>query len=176
MKVNRERKVYAAVLGLVVLGFALDRTIYGGSHEASAELTTPDAAVVPATAPAAALGAVQEEPSLATRLASTVEDPTIDPASIREPFCKQLPWNTVAPAAAVEAAPNLAEQFAARHTLTATMGSLQNGIAIIDGNCVRIGKSIDGFRLVSVDRRSALLESNGARVTLGLKTNVVLGQ
>jgi len=55
------------------------------------------------------------------------------------------------------------------------MGSDQSGYAIVDGQVVRIGKSIDGFRLLSVDRSSALFESGSDRVRLNLSVNIASG-
>jgi hypothetical protein len=170
MKITRERKLYAAIFGLALLGLTLDRTIYGSS-EAPVAPTNNDAIVTPAPAPATGSINAAEEASLAGRLISAANEPEFTPAHIREPFKSQLPWLASVPATTA-ATPSSSEQFAARHALTALMGSGQNGYAIIDGVCVRIGRTIDGFRLVSVDGRSATLESGADQVRLILKTNL----
>ena len=74
MKITRERKIYAAVLGLVALGFALDRTIYGGSTSSASDSAAPEAGLVQSSPPTTTNAVTAEEPSLAARLASSEID------------------------------------------------------------------------------------------------------
>ena len=50
----------------------------------------------------------------------------------------------------------------------AVMAGGPNGSAIVNDKCLFIGQQIDGFRLISVGARNAVLESNGVRVELEL--------
>jgi hypothetical protein len=59
-------------------------------------------------------------------------------------------------------------QFAERHKLTATAVGPDGGMAIIDGQCLVVGRQMDGLKLVSVDRSSATLEADGIKVKLSL--------
>jgi len=176
MKVTRERKIYAAVVIVAVLGLVLDRTIYGSHEDLAADAQQAEAALVaPATSPATA-GAVADEPSLATRLANTAtEQHVADASDIQVPFKTQIAW--LMPArieqAAVISGPSVAEQFSQRHTLTAILGNSTSGTAIVDGYCIRVGRSFDGFKLIAVDRASATFEaSGGTQVKLQLKAGL----
>jgi hypothetical protein len=179
MKVTRERKIYAAVIGLALLGLTLDRTIYGSQDATVTSSTVTDSSgTVPATAPSgnSPAGSGAEELSLAARLSNAAQEFDLDgnraspvpAAGMRDPFSHNVIWLT--PAQVDTACSGTVDQFVQRHTLSAVMDDRDGtkGYAIIDGQCVRIGKSIDGFRLVSVDRSSATLESGSARVKLGL--------
>jgi hypothetical protein len=172
MKVTRERKIYAAVLGLALLGFTLDRTIFGGSHDAQADAAAQaEAALVPTTAPTASVTPAGDDVPLAARLASAVNDANFDPATIRVPFSAQLPWLA---ATQIDAPPSSAELFVQKHNLTAVMGSGQSGYAIIDGACVRIGRSLEGFKLTAIDAKSVTFEAGSSRVKLQLRTPVTV--
>lgn len=61
-----------------------------------------------------------------------------------------------------------ARQFAERHKLTATAVGPDGGMAIIDGQCLVVGRQMDGLKLVAVDRDSATLEADGVAVKLSL--------
>lgn len=61
-----------------------------------------------------------------------------------------------------------ARQFAERHKLTATALGPDGAMAIIDGQCLVVGRQMDGLKLVAVDRNSATLEADGIEVKLPL--------
>ena len=188
MKVTRERKIYAAVIGLALLGLTLDRIIHPGDSgqdtlsDTSASLGTiqinrdskGDTGVAP----------IAEELSLATRLTNAAEGSNAGVLARRDdPFSHSVLW--LIPSVSESAGPSSADQFVQRHTLSAVMAPRAGsaGYAIIDGLCVRIGNSLDGFRLIAVDRASATLESGAGqglalvptRVKLSLKTSLVSG-
>ena len=59
--------------------------------------------------------------------------------------------------------------FGQRHRLTAVMVSgARGGSAIIDGQLIKVGQSLEGFKLIEVSTRSATFEYNKqiARLTL----------
>jgi hypothetical protein len=52
--------------------------------------------------------------------------------------------------------------------LQAVLVAGAHSIANVDGVMVRVGESINGYRLLEVEHRSAVFEKNGAKFTLGI--------
>ena len=52
--------------------------------------------------------------------------------------------------------------------LQAVLVAGSHSIANVDGVMVRVGESINGYRLLEVEHRSAVFEKNGAKFTLGI--------
>ena len=75
----------------------------------------------------------------------------------------------------VEDRPDAAREFLQRHRLTAVMRQTGGGVAIIDQKTVAVGQSLDGFRLVAVKERSAVLRRGQHRVELRLPEDVLQG-
>ena len=92
--------------------------------------------------------------------------------SARDAFCPPdswLPKPSQPPAPEGAAGPDAAEGFTRKHTLQAVMVSAKGPQAVINGTCLAIGQSMDGFRLLSAGEQSATLVSPaGLRVTLEL--------
>ena len=113
--------------------------------------------------------------TLADRLHKLASAGGVDSASVTDAFCPSEAWvarpRTQEPAV-VKAQPDLAglraRQFAERHKLTATAIGTDGGMAIIDGQCLTVGRQIDGLKLTAVDRSSATFESDGVAVKLSL--------
>jgi hypothetical protein len=55
-----------------------------------------------------------------------------------------------------------------RLNLQAVLVAGSHSIANVDGVMLRVGESIDGYRLLEVQHRSAVFEKNGAKFTLGI--------
>jgi hypothetical protein len=55
-----------------------------------------------------------------------------------------------------------------RLNLQAVLVAGSQSIANVDGVMVRVGESINGYRLLEVQHRSAVFEKNGAKFTLGI--------
>lgn len=177
MQLSRERKAYASVLVLGLIALGIDRFVIGpptaaGADEysvrpeelsqAGAEPPEPLVHVVkPAQQPAAI--------SLGQRL-RRFENAGSGP-DITDLF--QLPpaWRPAErEPTAVRPPPGLsaAEQFQRRRlngVLVETTGPDRRQ-AIVDGQVIVVGQSLDGFRLVEVTQRSAVFEGNGHRVVL----------
>jgi hypothetical protein len=62
--------------------------------------------------------------------------------------------------AAPEATPKL--------NLQAVLVAGAHSIANVDGVMLRVGESLNGYRLLEVQQRSAVFEKNGAKFTLGI--------
>src|SRR5688572_29812322 len=185
---TKQKKIYAAVLGLAVTAFAADRWVIG--HDAAPEEaeqllmtsnTTTAAAPVSTTAalvtgqPVMAAGAVApvaaapNTSTLARRLREVATAERLDLAEVSDasrvsPVC--LPPPPPPPAPKVEApkvARDLVAEFHKDHRLDAVMknGTKGGGLAIIDGKTVRPGQALDGFRLLKVNDRSALFVGKG---------------
>jgi hypothetical protein len=55
-----------------------------------------------------------------------------------------------------------------RLNLQAVLVAGSHSIANVDGVMLRVGESINGYRLLEVQHRSAVFEKNGAKFTLGI--------
>ena len=57
--------------------------------------------------------------------------------------------------------------------LTATLRAGRNSMANVNGNIIKLGETIDGYRLIEVDERSAVFVKNKQRthLTIDDKTN-----
>src|SRR5688572_2963508 len=181
---TKQKKIYAAVLGLAVTAFAADRWVIG--HDAAPEEaeqllmtsnTTTAAAPVSTTAalvtgqPVMAAGAVApvaaapNTSTLARRLREVATAERLDLAEVSDAFRVSPVW-LPPPAPKVEApkvARDLVAEFHKDHRLDAVMknGTKGGGLAIIDGKTVRPGQALDGFRLLKVNDRSALFVGKG---------------
>ena len=77
-----------------------------------------------------------------------------------------LPGN--APTAATPGRLKAAPEGKPKLNLQAVMVAGPQSIANVDGVMVRVGESINGYRLLEVAHRSAVFEKNGAKFTLGI--------
>jgi hypothetical protein len=167
MKLTKERKIYAGLFVLAACAFAGDQ-LFSGPKEAAASV---DAAVV-ATAQAApaAAGATKPNPhsanttQLAQRLRALDHEEALSASALSDPFKLSKTWD----GAALAQGDGSISSFIQRHRLTAVMVSGVRGSAIIDGELVRVGQSLEGFKLVEVSTKSAMFERNKqiARLTL----------
>jgi hypothetical protein len=89
-------------------------------------------------------------------------DPFVRPA-IAGFAAAPRPLGGVAPAVGANAQPRPQLQ------LNAVLVAGSDSIANVDGVMVRIGQSVQGYRLVAVGDRSAVFEKNNAKVTLSLR-------
>ena len=89
----------------------------------------------------------------------------------RDPFCPPPRWLPQDESLQAVQGPGHEEAraFAAAHKLKAVMLDTAGGCAIVDNELLRIGQVLDGFKLVSVSKHSAVLTSDVARVTLNLE-------
>ncbi len=170
----RKRKLYATLLGLGVIAVASDR-LFVLPDEASAErppqgaVTPPPAGAVvePAAAPVSAAPKIAPRVTIANRLDQIAERAGLDPDNVRNAFRPPAGWlETDTGPARPEKSP--AERFREVHRLNAVMAGGREGYVIIDGRTLYIGQELDGFALVSVRERSAVLVSDRERIELKL--------
>jgi hypothetical protein len=177
MKVSLERKVLIGALGVGVLAFVLDRTVFSaGSTEtepanavdASAYVVKPSAA--PRTPDKQIAPVEPSTNSLAARLRAAAAAARMGNGEPRDAFMPSPAWETTN--AVAEPAARSTAQFAARHHLNGVLASGEHnsggggGHALVDGKIIAVGQIVDGFRLVSVSHRSAAFESADGRVVL----------
>lgn len=174
----------AAVLGVAVTVFVADRIL--GVFPMGPQAAEASAVESPASLhdefgqqmrATAALTSIPPAPrTLADRLEELRDTADIDPMNVRDALRPSKAWlgpgdpvEVVAPPAEpIDSAERRARLFARRHRLTATAVGVRGGMAIIDGQCVRVGQSMDGMELVSVDRGSATLKGGEITVRLTL--------
>ena len=182
MVFTRQRKVLAVVLGIAAAVFVADRVmgwIPVGPQQAKASAPLGisfDEEFGKQMRATAAMANLPPAPrTLADRLHDLADSEGLDGMSSPDAFCPAPSWvgqaKEPAPAPEVVQAPDAAQiralQFR-QHKLTATAVGSDGGMAIIDGQCITIGRDVDGLRLVSVDRGSATFQGNGIEVTLRL--------
>ena len=176
MKWTKERKIYGGLLALGVLALVVDR-LSGGPKEAAAQedaaaLVAPNVAGKSAppktsrTADTAMLA--RADLGLAERLRAATNGQPVSDKSVVDVFRPSRKWAGDAGGGGAAHPMSEAERFKAAHRLTAVMMSGRSSRAIVDGTPLRLGESLDGFKLLSVDPGRAVLERSGARVVLAL--------
>jgi len=191
MKLTTERKALAVVLAVAVSAFLVDRFVIGSSpptpnHASGAD---PQAAAEPAPdAPAAPAEQAQPTESppramLADRLEQLAGATGVSGSAVGDAFAAPAGWAApAAPAAPAAARPSVnspqerARLFAESHRLAAIVLGGKEPQAIIDGQCLAVGQTLEGFRLTAVGRDSATLEREGAAVTLPLSRQQLKGR
>ena len=177
MRLTKERKILAAILGVGVAGLFLDRVVLDsgltGAESASAVLVERAAADL--SAPPALLVDESDPPSPGPTLADRLEEAaaTAESAPSDNVDAFHLPdtwFGTPAQAPEPEARHAAAMEFARTHRVEAVVTSDQMHCAIVNGKAVRVGQRLDGFTLVSVDQRSAVFEAKGIRTRLTIET------
>jgi len=94
------------------------------------------------------------------------------PALQHDPFVRPAIAGFAAaasPAGGLPAPATAASQARPRLQLNAVLVAGSDSIANVDGVMVRVGESVQGYRLVAVSDRSAVLEKNNAKLTLTLR-------
>ena len=189
---TKSQKISAAVLGLAVVAFGVDRYVLpsGDSAAASAATTSSpakrsvSAAKRPsdnATAAATPAGAAM---TLANRLAAFGDARGFFNAPTGDAFRPYEEWLAMGrpkedkkpdptkpattTAKAVAPKVNHAANFVNNHHLTAVMKKHDGGMAIIDGKLYKAGQLIDGFKLTAVGLSDATFIGHGTTVTLKL--------
>ncbi len=174
MKLTKERRVYAAILGLAGAVWAVDRLwLSGGPQPASASAIAAGAPAVaaPASAAPGAGNSAAPKAALADRLESLRRSLPAAPAG-DDAFRVPAEWRPNLPEApsAAPAAPRFdTEAFSKAHRLTRVlMGSNINAAVVDGGSMLRPGQELDGMVLKEVTARSAIFERDGAEVELTL--------
>lgn len=175
MKLSKERRVYAAILGLAGAAWVGDRVIFsGGPQAASAGAIAEAPQAAPTPAPAVKSASAPSSAGTALPLAQRLEKlrkPDEDMAPAEDAFAVPEAWRPKAAAAKAEAAapPRFdADAFKQAHKLTTVLKGTRGNFAVIDGGSLRTpGQELDGMTLREVTSESAVFERDG--VTLELR-------
>ena len=181
MKLSRERKVFVLICALALVALLVDRTMLGEAAAGDAGAGDPSALLVTSTG--AAAGPARGSSSGSNRAgqpapsAAAISDMLAQMAERNRRLLEQTPdafqpgagWSV--PDLAQPATPVAdvrVETFAKRKLTSLIAGGRGKGGAMVEGQMVHVGQSLDGFVLVSVDGQSAVFEGRAARVRLSL--------
>ena len=187
---TKSQKVSAAVLGLAVVAFVVDRWVLGAGepaeHPEAFAVAVEHSGAPVAAAVATSPGTPQEakataDParSLASRLAAISEARELSAESVADAFQPSEAWVALSappPPAKVEtsraktgpAKVDHAAAFVNGHTLTAVMKDGTGGMAIINGKLYRVGQYVGGFKLTRVGLSDASFWGKGVGAKLKL--------
>lgn len=189
MQLTKQQKIVAAVLALAVAAFITDRWVIG--HEVGDAVTAADAAALrPAARPAspavAAAPAAESAYGNVAGLAQRLENLRMTGAARGQPLNLEAVRDAFRPPAAlvdsrkaesVDELADAARRFVDKHKLAAVIRRQSGrGVAIIEDKSsasgsltVVVGQSLDGFTLVAVKDRVAILRRGPQRVELRLQ-------
>ena len=190
MKMTRQRKVYAAVLLLGVGALAADKIFFSPPSTAAQDPSAMLLASTPHSPAPAAKHAVQPKEAnllglgaLADRMRKVAESERLDLGDSADVFRAPASWiqqKQSHEASQATTQPDPGAIFRDRHHLAAVLRSTHGGIAVLDatsgskGRAIRIGQTLDGFKLIAVGERSATFASASGRVELELPADVGL--
>jgi hypothetical protein len=176
MQWTRKHQIYALVVGGAFTLLAIDRLwlapskASAGAPEASSAAATP----AEATAPAGATDPVPARPlstpvdALRAQLAGELDrlalDAQVDPDAVRNALAPGSGWPTPPEPAPDGAGDGQTEPESPQPELrlSTVLAGGQHQAAVINGEIVRLGQSIAGYRLESIRERTVRL-SNGER-------------
>jgi hypothetical protein len=179
MKVTKQQKVLCAVLVAGALLIGADQLgMLPGSVQASEAPATSEYDVPRQTAAAATPVEASTQPSsgpcLARRLRQAGQ--SVREGPVRDVFAPGSAWVVpVEVAARTDPAVQAIEQFKQTHRLTGIVSGGGRENAVIDGQIIAVGQPIDGFRLVSLSRRSATFEHGSIRFELTMSERAPAG-
>ncbi len=172
MTLTKSQRVYVAIMVIVMVALLIDRTLLQPEPAQASVLqyAVPSSERDPGDLESApSEGPAPRQVAIARKLEQIAEQRGLDPTGVIDAFRPSPIWLQASEVPVeIEQPELLVERFMKAHTLAAVMGSGKDGWAIVDGRTLLIGQVLDGFTLVSVGRRSAVLESGDARVLLTL--------
>ncbi len=166
---SKTKKIYASVVVLAAVAFVADRWVVGHAP-ATAEASTELAVASPTGVEVAAVQKAEAQRTLAARLREAADAEQLNLADVRDAYRPCAAWVAVQPAVSAPAVTSnaAAVEFRQHHRLDAVMTNARGGFAIIDGKTVRPGQKLDGFKLLRVGERTAVLSANGSIVEMNL--------
>ncbi len=188
MALTKRQKALCILCAACIAILVIDRTRNSskvlGPHQAEASMYSAKAAgSAAATASADALRDIDFSGEEVTTLANRLEEYAsknsqgrgsgeFSHMTISDAFAPLAPW--CAPRAkparnqVVVPGRNAAVEFAESHRLTAVAVSSDGKMAVVNNTCLQVGDSLDGFRLVAVEKNSALFQKGERQVALEL--------
>ena len=185
MAISSKHKIYGSVLGAGLIALVADKAFLAPSVAAAID---PVVAEYAATEQASVLASARSELGLVAPVATIETDASkfmgqlnriaqardLDLDNIQDAFDPSKAWQITSSDIVVKTATigdGAGSRFLSNHRLLAVMGNGDSASVIINDKCLFIGQEIDGFTLVSVVDRVAMLDSNGLRVQLELPGN-----
>jgi hypothetical protein len=170
MALAKRQKALIGVFCLGVLGLVVDRVFLrpqGGPGTASADTSETYTVPVSSADSASSASAEAQSQSIAERLDRLWPDWEPNAAEARDPFSLADSW-LHSMEAGPSTAPNPAAEFAKAHPLVAVVLDGRQSHVLINDRFLTLGEQIDGFTLVSVGPKSAVLERQGEQIVLEL--------
>ena len=192
MALTRQQKLLCAIVALGIVAVALDRLVISQSttqpHSAAAadavsasqgeaSQSSLDAEALLDSAPAEL-----DSPSLSKMLERVAAEHNVSHSAPADAFTPPEAWVPRTPpeprsepdqndgtAPDNTDAITTADRFVKRHRLVAVMVDHGAGLAIVDGQAVRVGETLDGFTLRRVAQRKAVFEKGATSVELELE-------
>ena len=174
MKISKKQRISICILVVAVAALVADRTVLRPGDATPAKAGAAEGAAA-GDLPSAANPETQasEGSSLAARLRELASSEDFASGEVRDAFKLSQTWSA-------ELCPPKPKPRRARprgrakpaepvHQLTAVILANDGGRAIVDGKCLRVGQELNGMKLISVSKRSAVLEFKGKRVELTLE-------
>lgn len=179
MKLSKERKAYVVFLGLALAAVVIDRAFLASDSIGPDQANAAGEKGLSTTLPGrigALLAESASKRSLTDHLQAVCEAEEINFSDLKTTFASLQSWVKGAqhedPSPSTQPnEPDKAEAFKRQHELMAVMVTADGARAIVNNRCLLIGQELDGFRLISVGLRSAILESETARVELKIESN-----
>lgn len=166
MVVTKRQRMMLIALGVVAAGYVVDQALLQPQPAAAsaqpAAAPTQDATKQPLAVPVVAQE--PQGPSLSSRLRSAASQALA--GTLRDAFYGPPADGAAEIDHAAVAAASAADEFQRSHRLTAIMGVGESGVIRINGQTLKTGGEIDGFRLIGVDREGATFVSKGVEVRL----------
>ena len=172
MQLSSRQRAMVGVLGVCGLALVADRLFVLPSSAGAAEAVhSSESLVIPPDDAITTLDLVlpTSEATLADHLRDLADDRLLDATRVPDAFLPPMEWlpaDDGARQANYEGSE--AARFAVQHTLTAVMVAGAKSHAVVDGEVLLIGHSVDGFDLTDVGARSAEFRSDHETVTLRL--------
>ena len=174
MKITKKQRISICLLVVAIGALVADRTVLRPGDATPAQAGAAELAAAD-DLPSAANSETQadEGSSLAARLRELSSSEDLDSGEVRDAFKLSQTWlaELCPPEPERPATPvRRAKPAEPVHHLTAVILASDGGRAIVDGKCLRVGQKLNGMKLISVSKRSAVLEFGGKRVELTLET------
>ena len=175
MKLSKKQMIYGSLLAAAGVAWAIDAAFFETPQIAQGAQAANEPASVALKAAAVDVPAGgSSEHLLTTRLQHWGAGRAIAIKELPDVFQRPLVIKPVAlqPPAQTRPASDPAATFRQRHHVIAIVLDSTGGFALIDGNVVRIGQTLDGAKLVHLSRRNASFSSSGILFDVPLTEDV----
>ncbi len=176
MKLSKKYTAYATILGLAVTAYGIDCAFFGPKPAEAVAVAADEPVGVSAsdTVAPAAEPHIAPAPGVADQLRTLSGNGNIELPKLRNAFSPSSKWIAEKQPEAALPREQFAESFRHAHRVVAIMTDKKGARAIVDDRLLRVGQSIDGFQLTSVDHRSACFSGHGVQVILSVGENLIM--